>query len=180
MSESQPPSGDQPGQAFYDRARKELATSLRFRAALEAKIAANDDRIYDKETAYLDDTPAGNIMMGYENYTKGTAAGGAMRRRGPVDQYRVFSNSSVTFKQNSESPVASAQSTPAHTAPTPISTSFMKAESASSHATPTSTTSANRSAAGSKRSKKVAGEDSETDTKESKKARTGSTAVSRK
>jgi len=103
MSENQPPGGDQPGQAFYDRARKELATSLRFRAALEAKIAANDDRIYDKETAYLDDTPAGNIMMGFENYTKGSAAGGAMRRRGPVDQYRVFSNSSVTFKQNSVS-----------------------------------------------------------------------------
>ncbi|KAG9241706.1 histone acetyltransferase subunit NuA4 [Calycina marina] len=176
------PAADQPGVAFYEKQRRELAAALRQRDVLLAKIAANDDRIYDKETAYLDDTPNGNIMMGFDNYTKGTGAGGALRRRGGVDQYRVFSNSSVSFKQNAESPVHSAQGTPAHTAQTPIATNHIKGESGSGNATPTSTTSGNRmaAAAGSKRSKKTAGEDSGTDTKESKKARTGSTAVTRK
>ncbi|KAH8586322.1 histone acetyltransferase subunit NuA4-domain-containing protein [Bisporella sp. PMI_857] len=173
---TQPPSGDQPGQAFYERARKELAASLNRRAQLEAKIAATDDRIYEKETIYLDETPTGNIMMGFDNYTKGTGAAGVSRRRGPIEQLRIFSNSSVSFRQNAESPVASSQSTPANTAPTPVSTSFVKADSASNHATPTSTTSANRTATGSKRSKKATGDDSETDTKETKKARTNSTA----
>lgn len=70
--------------------------------------------------------------------------------------------------------MGSAQSTPvAAMAPTPLSSSFVKGESGSNHATPTSTTSANRSAAGTKRNKKNNGEDSETDTKEVKKPRTG-------
>ena len=67
----------------------------------------------------------------------------------------------------------SAQSTPvAAMAPTPLSTSFLKGDSASNHATPTSATSANRTSAGLKKKKKDAGDDSETDTKEGKKVRT--------
>ena len=74
--------------------------------------------------------------------------------------------------------MASAQSTPVTAvAPTPLSSSFVKGETASNHATPTSTTSASRSGAGTKRNKKNAGEDSETDTKEVKKPRTGGTSV---
>lgn len=70
--------------------------------------------------------------------------------------------------------MASAQSTPvAAMAPTPLSTSFVKGEAGSNHATPTSSASANRSGAGTKRNKKNTGDDSETDTKEVKKARTG-------
>jgi chromatin modification-related protein EAF6 len=67
-----------------------------------------------------------------------------------------------------------AQSTPVGaTAPTPLSTSFMKGEGGSNHATPTSATSANRSGTGSKKNKKSGGgDDSETDSKDAKKART--------
>ena len=72
-----------------------------------------------------------------------------------------------------ESPMPSAQSTPvAAMAPTPLSTSFLKGDGGSNHATPTSATSANRTGAGLKKKKKDAGEDSETDTKEGKKVRT--------
>ena len=70
--------------------------------------------------------------------------------------------------------MASAQSTPvAAMAPTPLSSSFVKGESGSNHATPTSSTSANKSGAGTKRNKKNVADDSDTDTKEVKKARTG-------
>jgi chromatin modification-related protein EAF6 len=74
--------------------------------------------------------------------------------------------------------MASAQSTPvAAMAPTPLSSSFVKGEAGSNHATPTSSTSANKTGAGTKRNKKNTGEDSETDTKEVKKPRTGAAAV---
>jgi chromatin modification-related protein EAF6 len=63
----------------------------------------------------------------------------------------------------------SAQNTPiAAMAPTPLSTSFLKGDGGSNHATPTSTSSANRTGAGNKKGR----EDSETDTKEAKKPRT--------
>jgi len=66
----------------------------------------------------------------------------------------------------------SAQSTPvAAMAPTPLSTSFLKGDGGSNHATPTSATSANRTGAGLKKKKKDVGEDSETE-KEGKKVRT--------
>jgi chromatin modification-related protein EAF6 len=72
----------------------------------------------------------------------------------------------------------SAQSTPiAALAPTPLSSSFMKEHSGSNHATPTSATSATRTGAGVKKNKKTGGEDSETDTREVKKARVGSVAT---
>ena len=74
----------------------------------------------------------------------------------------------------------SAQSTPvAAMAPTPLSTTYVK-DSGSNHATPTSTTSANRTAAGLKKKKKDVGEDSETDTREGKKVRTNFGVAARK
>jgi chromatin modification-related protein EAF6 len=75
-----------------------------------------------------------------------------------------------------DSPEQSASSTPAQTAPTPVSTSFLKGDSASNHATPTSASSANKSGAGSKKNKKNDEDDSEADAKEPKKARAGALA----
>jgi chromatin modification-related protein EAF6 len=76
--------------------------------------------------------------------------------------------------EKQDSPMDTATSTPvAAMAPTPLSTSFVRGDGGSNHATPTSASSANRSGAGSKKNKKGGnGDDSETDTKESKKART--------
>jgi len=57
-------------------------------------------------------------------------------------------------------------------APTPLSTAFLKGDGSSNHATPTSTSSANRIAVSGKKNKKgVNGDDSDTDAP-SKKART--------
>jgi chromatin modification-related protein EAF6 len=70
--------------------------------------------------------------------------------------------------QDSPGPL-SAQTTPS-AAPTPANSSFPKGD-ASNVATPTSATSANKSGAGQKKVKRN-GDDSETDTKDAKKART--------
>jgi chromatin modification-related protein EAF6 len=74
--------------------------------------------------------------------------------------------------------VETASSTPAAAmAPTPLSTSFIKGDGASNHATPTSPSS--KSGAGKKNKKAGNGDASDTDARESKKVRTNF-GVSRK
>lgn len=138
--------------------------------------------IESKETAYLDSTPAGNIMTGFDNYTKGTTQAAAAQRRktGPLDQHRVFSRSSISYNPNAVSDTAT---TPGSShAPTPVSSSFGLG---SNHPTPTSAGGSRSAGAGSAsggqkdRKKKgvtsaggADGGDSESDAKEMKKVRT--------
>ena len=54
-----------------------------------------------KESAYLDSTPNGNIITGFDNYMKGTSGAAAQRRKtGPAEQHRVFSRSSISYRPN--------------------------------------------------------------------------------
>lgn len=56
-----------------------------------------DDTIYKKEGEYLEDTPHGNILTGFENYIKGVTSNAVTGRRkqGVSENDRVFSKSSV-------------------------------------------------------------------------------------
>jgi hypothetical protein len=59
-----------------------------------------DDAIFKKETEYLEDTPYGNILIGFDSYIKGSssaAPGGGRRKAGVDDTNRVFSRSSVRY-----------------------------------------------------------------------------------
>ncbi|PVH78857.1 NuA4-domain-containing protein [Cadophora sp. DSE1049] len=200
MSENNPPpsatnassTADVPGQPFYDKTRAHLRALLHKRRELEAKLQSQEADILRKETEYLEDTPYGNIIIGFDAYTKGVSSVPGQRRRlVVVEGNRVFSRSSVSFGNGGDSPMDTATSTPvAALAPTPLSTSFLKGgdrDGGSNHATPTSATSANKSGAGggSKKNKKGAGagaaEDSDTDTRDTKKQRTNfGAAVGRK
>ncbi len=63
--------------------------------------AALEDSIAQKEAAYLESAPTGNIIMGYDNYIKGTTGAAAQRRKmGATEQNRVFSRSSVSYRPN--------------------------------------------------------------------------------
>lgn len=104
-SSSANPSADIPGQPFYDKTRQHLRELLHKRKILERSLAVQEEAIYKKETDYLEDTPAGNIITGFESYTKGvTGATGGGRRRGGVQEInRVFSRSSVSWNVNAVS-----------------------------------------------------------------------------
>jgi len=109
MSENVPPSTapsgtDVPGQPFYDKTRAHLKDLLHRRRVLERSLAAQEDAIYKKETDYLEDTPSGNIITGFEAYTKGSSTVPGQRRRVLVQEgNRVFSRSSVSYTLNAVS-----------------------------------------------------------------------------
>ncbi|OWP01984.1 hypothetical protein B2J93_4610 [Marssonina coronariae] len=172
------------GSPYYDQTRAHLKVLLTKRQVLEERLRKQEEAIYRKESEYLEDTPHGNIITGFEAYTKGSSMMPGQRRRAPVRaEDRIFSGSSVSFGNGLETSTDTAQSTPVATAaPTPISTGFIKGEAGSNAATPTSSTSANRNGAGGKKNKKSLGgnEDSDTDTKDVKKIRTNFGAVGRK
>jgi chromatin modification-related protein EAF6 len=109
---------DVPGQPYYDKARTHLKDLLKQKANIDRSLAAMEETIFKKETEYLEDTPSGNIITGFDAYTKlagmmmsGGGAGGSVggygaggrgeRRRGVVkEELRVFSRSSVTWNVN--------------------------------------------------------------------------------
>ncbi|KAL7912138.1 histone acetyltransferase subunit NuA4 [Trichoderma velutinum] len=156
------PSEAQPTMAEYKKAQARVRDLVDRRRQLERRLAAMEESIIQKESAYLDSTPSGNIITGFDNYMKGTSGAAAQRRKtGPAEQNRVFSRSSISYRPNNgdSSTPGSVGSTPA---PTPLSTSFR--DSASGNPTPTS-------AGGNKASKpkKKETEDSENDAQTNKK-----------
>ena len=60
--------------------------------------ATTEESIVTKESDYLEATPSGNIVLGFDNYVKGANTAAAQRRKtGLADQNRVFSRSSVSY-----------------------------------------------------------------------------------
>ncbi|KAH6638290.1 histone acetyltransferase subunit NuA4-domain-containing protein [Boeremia exigua] len=165
MAENAPPGGANAasdaasrGMPYYERLRRDLRESLQKKRVLDNNLQQLEDNILRVETQYLEETSAGNIIKGFDNYIKGAAtttttsgAGTATRRKAQVsDVDRIFSRSSSSFLREASTP-ASAGTTPSHAA-TPIS-SFPTRESSQ----PT----ANGARGGSK--KKKAGDDDDAD-----------------
>jgi len=178
MSENAPPVGaptlsdSSRGMPYYEKLRRDLRETLQKKRILDQSIATLEENIYRQETTYLEETTAGNIIKGFDNYIKGstgastlgTGGGTATRRKaGITDADRIFSRSSASFVR--DSPDASSHSTPA--APTPTS-SFPHSARESNHPTPTSTTNKG-SLAGNK--KKKAPDDDDTDSKSTKRGK---------
>jgi chromatin modification-related protein EAF6 len=122
--------GSNPGAAagipYYEKQRQHLREMIARKRALEKRLvrspsfygtispvqvvytdvaggkqAAQEEAIYQKETDYLENTPSGNIITGFDNYTKGTTGAAAQRRKtGLTDANRVFSRSSISYNPN--------------------------------------------------------------------------------
>ncbi|KAF8456333.1 histone acetyltransferase subunit NuA4-domain-containing protein [Terfezia claveryi] len=104
------------GMPYYEKIRKDLRDMLQRKKLLDRNLAVLEDQIAKFEATYLDETPNGNIIRGFDNYIKGTAA----RRRNAIgDADRVFSMSSATSlkaaQQESETTSSQSQSASAST-----------------------------------------------------------------
>ncbi|GIK01272.1 hypothetical protein Aspvir_005304 [Aspergillus viridinutans] len=130
-----PNSGNR-GLPYYEKLRRDLRDALQKKRLMDKSMAQLEDQIFRFEQSYLEETTAGNIIKGFDNYIKGSGSstglgasgialaggmGGAARRKAQVtDADRVFSRSSASFMRDSPAP-SSVQTTPSH-APTPTST----------------------------------------------------------
>ncbi|EZF30649.1 hypothetical protein H109_00158 [Trichophyton interdigitale MR816] len=126
------------GIPYYEKLRRELRDTLQKKRLMDKNLAALEESIYRFEQSYLEETGAGNIIKGFDNYIKGASSlssmggggiggsfgsgnGPTTRRKGQVaDSDRVFSRSSTSFMRDSPAP-SSAHTTPSH-AQTPTST----------------------------------------------------------
>ncbi|XXG94679.1 hypothetical protein Hte_000936 [Hypoxylon texense] len=174
--------------AEYTKQRQNLKALLAKRKQHDRQLSIDgqaqlEQNIVELEAKYLANTRYGNIVKGFDNYIKGTSAA-AQRKQGELkEEDYIWSRSSISY--NSLHPdsieAASATSTPA--APTPVSTSFANTrdkDSGSNQPTPTSATEkasgksskVGKKRAQSKKEKSADVDDSETDSRETKKVRT--------
>ncbi|EFX03014.1 oligopeptidase family protein [Grosmannia clavigera kw1407] len=160
---------DVPGLPYYEKSRQHLKELLQRRRQLERQLHTREESILQKETDYLDNTPSGNIIAGFDNYTKGTTGTAAARRKtGITESNRVFSRSSISYN----TAAGNSGSSSSHP-PTPLQTSFkdggISSGPGSGQATPTSASAA-KAPHGIKKKKGLtataaaAADDSETDT----------------
>jgi len=175
MSENIPPNAHTAnsdatrGIPYYEKLKRDLREIIQKKRLLDKNMAALEEQIYRLEGSYLEESAAGNIIKGFDNYIKGSSAAGAtagtvsggtsIRRKGTVlDHDRVFSRSSASFMGESSPP--SSSTTPSYV-PTPTS-GYQPLGSAreSNHATPTSATSV-KGANNTKKNKKGAEKDEE-------------------
>ncbi|QSS62144.1 NuA4 histone acetyltransferase complex subunit, putative [Histoplasma capsulatum] len=106
------------GIPYYEKLRRELRETIQKKRLMDKNMAALEESIYRFEQSYLEETGAGNIIKGFDNYIKGSSGGsgigfgsslGSMtggsgtggpttRRKSAVqDTDRVFSRSSASF-----------------------------------------------------------------------------------
>ncbi|KAI9792591.1 MAG: hypothetical protein M1816_002111 [Peltula sp. TS41687] len=149
------------GLPYYEKLRRDLRETLAKKRVLDKNLASLEDQIYKFENSYLEETSAGNIIKGFDNYVKGSSSttggslagigggagaggggvgGGRGRRGGVNDLDRVFSRSSASYlSRDSPAPTPpSHQTTPSH-APTRESSSFAHRESSTAPAGNTGT-----------------------------------------
>ncbi|KAI9802442.1 MAG: hypothetical protein M1825_002826 [Sarcosagium campestre] len=138
------------GLPYYEKLRRDLRETINKKRVVEKNLAALDEQIYKSENSYLEETSAGNIIKGFDNYIKGASTGGAggmggggsyaggRKRLAVSDSDRIFSRSSASLARDSPAPTPTSATHTASHAPTPTSTGAVK----DSVATPTSAVSA--------------------------------------
>ena len=133
------------GLPYYEKLKKDLRETLQKKRVLDKSISQLEDQIYRYETSYIEETSAGNIIKGFDNYIKGSGAvtgsgsvnagggsgggsggpgggggGTSTRRKGGAagtEEWRVFSKSSASFMKEL-SPPSSAHVSPPGGTPT--------------------------------------------------------------
>jgi chromatin modification-related protein EAF6 len=152
---------------YYEKLRRDLRDTLTKKRLLDQSLVQLEENILRVETSYLEETSAGNIIKGFDNYIKGstttsmsgaTGPGTARRKVAVNEADRIFSRSSASYVRDAPATPASTTTTPSH-APTPTS-SFPTRESSQ----PTANGAANKASSAAANKKKKAPEKDEDDT----------------
>ncbi|CAG7970184.1 unnamed protein product [Penicillium olsonii] len=100
------------GLPYYEKLRRELRDTLQKKRLMDKSMAQLEDQIFRFEQSYLEETTAGNIIKGFDNYIKGSSSGsslgasglgigggvaGSRRKAAVTESDRVFSRSSASF-----------------------------------------------------------------------------------
>ncbi|KAI6093826.1 NuA4-domain-containing protein [Hypoxylon rubiginosum] len=169
--------------AEYAKQRQNLKALLAKRKQHDRQLSQLEQNIVELEAKYLANTRYGNIVKGFDNYIKGTSAA-AQRKQGELkEEDYIWSRSSLSHNALHPDNIEAASTASTPGAPTPVSTSFANSkdkDSGSNQPTPTSATEKASGKSGkpskkrtlSKKEKDADVEDSETDTRETKKVRT--------
>lgn len=87
-------SAQDPEREVYSRLRKSLKELVSKKLYIDNELDAIEERIYVEESAYLQDASAGNIVKGFDQYTKSNQN---RRKSILVEQDRILSQSSTSF-----------------------------------------------------------------------------------
>ncbi|GAO16139.1 hypothetical protein UVI_02040340 [Ustilaginoidea virens] len=119
--------GPLPTLAEYKKSQARVRELVEKRRLLEKRLNQVEESILTKEASYLESTPSGNIITGFDSYMKGISGAAAQRRKsGPADQNRVFSKSSMSYRPNNgiDTQFGVTRLLTASHAPTPVSATF--------------------------------------------------------
>ncbi|KAK9458263.1 histone acetyltransferase subunit NuA4-domain-containing protein [Dipodascopsis uninucleata] len=89
--------------AVYEKMKKDLRDMISKKKAIDKNLASLEEQIYKYEEAYLEDTPNGNIIKGFDNYLKtastiGSGSSSSFRKKTTyTENDRLFSLSSATY-----------------------------------------------------------------------------------
>ncbi|KAJ5965399.1 hypothetical protein N7481_012113 [Penicillium waksmanii] len=154
------------GLPYYEKLRRDLRDTISKKRLMDKSMSQLEDQIFRFEQSYLEETTAGNIIKGFDNYIKGSASGSSLgasglslgsgaggRRKAQVTESdRVFSRSSASYMVDSPGP-SSVQTTPSHAA-TPTSTPGPNAPSNKSNGDTASASGVKNVSSGSSKNKK--------------------------
>lgn len=93
------------GLPYYNQIKGTTRNLLKKKAETDEKVAQANAAVWNKETTYLEDTPAGNILKGFDGYIKSSTTAGSAgtggtssRRKATIsDNDRLFSRSSTGY-----------------------------------------------------------------------------------
>ncbi len=81
----------------YTNLCKELKSLIQQKRGLDKKLASIEEEIFQRETIYLEDSLNGNMVKGFDNYTRSSANNTMKRRNNLSNEDRIFSLSSATY-----------------------------------------------------------------------------------
>ncbi|KAF2013312.1 NuA4-domain-containing protein [Aaosphaeria arxii CBS 175.79] len=162
---------------YYERLRRDLREALQKKRLIDNNLAQLEENILRNESSYLEETTAGNIIKGFDNYIKGasttTTAGGAgtaTRRKGTIsDADRIFSRSSTSFMRVGDQHAIHEASTPGSNTTTPSHAATPTSSFPTRESSQPSQNGANKNGGASK--KKKATDDEDTDSKPTKRGK---------